>query len=196
MSSRPTILFDVMGTLVKDPFPSVFTRFFDCSLEELFARKSPTAWLRFEFGEIDEATFFDQFFRDEAPVDGPKLRERVFAAYEWIEGMPQLLKDLKAGGTDLHAFSNYPDWYLAIERKLGISEYLPWTSVSCNTALRKPDPAAYQETARLAGVQPQDCLLIDDSEPNIHAARGLGMAAVKFSGAADLRHELGSRGLL
>lgn len=196
MSSQQTILFDIMGTLVKDPFPSVFTRFFDCSLEELFARKSPTAWLRFEFGEIDEATFFDLFFSDEAPVDGPKLRERVFDAYEWIEGMPQLLAELKATGADLHAFSNYPNWYLAIERKLGISKYLPWTSVSCNTALRKPDPNAYRETARLAGVAPQDCLLIDDSEPNIRAARELGMAAVQFSGAAKLRRELGSRGLL
>lgn len=45
--------------------------------------------------------------------------------------MEDLLARLKAADYEMHALSNYPSWYLNIEKKLVLSKYLDWTFVSC-----------------------------------------------------------------
>jgi putative hydrolase of the HAD superfamily len=53
---------------------------------------------------------------------------------------------------------------------------------SAFVGMRKPDPAIYELTVeRLGeGVQPSDCVFIDDVDVNIHAAEALGMTGVHF----------------
>ena len=45
---RPILLFDVMGTLVHDPFFEEMPEFFGLSFDELLAVKHPSAWVEFE----------------------------------------------------------------------------------------------------------------------------------------------------
>ena len=56
----------------------------------------------------------------------------------------QLLRELKFRGHDLHLFTNYPDWYRFVEERTELSRYAPWTFVSCQHGVRKPDPEAFQ----------------------------------------------------
>ncbi|KAG2561785.1 hypothetical protein PVAP13_8KG097100 [Panicum virgatum] len=50
----PVLLFDVMDTLVRDPFYHHIPAFFQMSMKELLESKHPTAWSEFEKGLIDE----------------------------------------------------------------------------------------------------------------------------------------------
>ncbi|KAB1209517.1 hypothetical protein CJ030_MR6G007363 [Morella rubra] len=50
----PILLFDIMGTIVRDPFYEDVPAFFGMSLKELVECKHPTAWIQFEKGIIDE----------------------------------------------------------------------------------------------------------------------------------------------
>lgn len=50
----PILLFDIMDTLVRDPFYQDVPAFFGMSLKELIDCKHPTAWIEFEKGLIDE----------------------------------------------------------------------------------------------------------------------------------------------
>lgn len=50
----PVLLFDIMDTLVRDPFYQDVPAFFGMSLKELIDIKHPTAWIEFEKGLIDE----------------------------------------------------------------------------------------------------------------------------------------------
>jgi hypothetical protein len=52
--------------------------------------------------------------------------------------------------------------YMMIEEKLKLSQYLPWTFVSCNMGLRKPDKRVYLEATRQLKVDPSHCIFIDD----------------------------------
>ena len=52
----PILLFDIMDTLVRDPFYEDVPAFFGMSLKELIDCKHPTAWAEFEKGLIDEVT--------------------------------------------------------------------------------------------------------------------------------------------
>jgi epoxide hydrolase-like predicted phosphatase len=65
---------------------------------------------------------------------------------------------------------------------------------SAFVGMRKPEPAIYELTVeRLGnGLQPRDCLFVDDFEHNCEAARKLGMTAVRFEDADQAIPELES----
>lgn len=197
MSGSPrVVLFDVMDTLVRDPFYEEMPAFFGCTLEELLAAKSPTAWVDFELGRIDEAEYHRRAFRDGRVYDGAALLAHMVRAYTWLEGTEALLAELRARGTAMHALSNYPSWYRALDEKLGLSRYLPWTFVSCRTGHRKPAVDAYLGPARQLGLSPAELLFVDDREGNCRAAAALGLATHHFRGVPELRVHLAELGML
>jgi hypothetical protein len=50
----PILLFDIMDTIVRDPFYKDIPAFFQMSFNQLIDSKHPTAWIEFEKGLIDE----------------------------------------------------------------------------------------------------------------------------------------------
>lgn len=191
-----TVLFDVMGTLVHDPFFVEVPRFFGTDLRTLVARKHPTAWESFELGHIDEEGLAQQFFADGRRLDVEGLKRAMVDAYAFLPGIEALLGELHARGVAMHTFSNYPPWYRLIEAKLGLSRWMPWTFVSCEMGARKPDRAAYLHASTHLGVTPDQCLFVDDRQINCDAAHEAGMAAVRFTDAVALREALAARGLV
>jgi FMN hydrolase / 5-amino-6-(5-phospho-D-ribitylamino)uracil phosphatase len=171
-----------MDTLVVDPFRHVMPAFFGMTLQQMLEEKHPTAWGRFERSELSEADFLATFFKDGREYDRDGFKARVRASYRWIEGVEGLLARLRARGVDMHALSNYPEWYAWIEERLELSRYLSWSFVSCHTRLRKPDAAAYELAARRLGLAPEQALFIDDRATNCAAARAIGMGAIHFEG--------------
>lgn len=178
------VLWDVMDTLVVDPFYKVMPEFFGLTLQGLIAAKHPTAWVRFERAELDETAFLATFFKDGRSFDRDGFKARVRAAYNWVPGMEDVLRSLAGRGIGMHAFSNYPSWYTWIDERLGLSRYLSWSFVSCHTGVRKPDRAAYENALARLENAPEDCVFIDDRAQNCEAARAVGMQAIEFTGEA------------
>jgi FMN phosphatase YigB (HAD superfamily) len=83
-----------------------------------------------------------------------------------------------------------------IEQKLRVSYYLPWTFVSCETGVRKPDPQAFLGAASALKTQPRWCVFIDDRPVNVQAASAVGMDAFLKEDATQVRAELARRGLV
>lgn len=193
---RPILLLDVMDTLVHDPFYEEVLAHFGMSLEEVFAVKDKEASKAFERGELTEADMRTRYFTDGRVIDLDGLRDAMIGGYRWLDGIERLLTDLKNAGVAMHALSNYPSWYALLDARLGVSRYLSWRFVSCRTGVRKPSADAYLGAARALGVQPPECLFVDDREKNCAGARAVGMPAIRFESADQLRHELSVRGLL
>lgn len=189
------LLLDVMDTLVRDPFREL-PAMWGLSMAELLEAKTPDAWPRFERGELTEADLTTAYFRDGRAFDVEAVKAFLSARYAWLDGVEALLVDLAGRGVDMHALSNYPDWYRLIEARLGLSRYVGWSFVSCATGVRKPDPQAYLGPAAALGVRPSECLFVDDRAGNVRAAEAAGMPAIRFQGAAHLRAELVARGVL
>lgn len=192
----PVLLVDVMDTLVYNPFNEEIPQFFGINQAELIAQKDPAAWVRFETGEINEAEYLRTCFADGRSFDHHEFLRVVQNAYRWVEGAEVLLERLTQQGFELHAFSNYPVWYRAIEDRLRLSRYISWTFVSCLTGVRKPDSAAYFGAAQKLNMSVKDCLLIDDSVANCTAAESTGMPAIQFLNTVELWSELKQRGLI
>lgn len=196
MRDRPVLLWDVMSTLVTEPFLETMPAFFGLSLDQLLAVKDPTAWIDFEHGRIDEATYLSRFFRDGRPVDGEGLKRAMQGAYDYMPGVRALLTELSGAGYPMHALSNYSPWYALIEEKLELSRFLSWRFVSCETGLRKPDADAYRNAARTLEVDPGACVFVDDREVNVAAARAVGMQAILRTPDIDaLRRDLAALGV-
>lgn len=194
--ARPVLLLDVMDTLVKDPFWSVWPAFFGEGLGELFTQHNPQAWPAFECGHTDEATFFATAFADGRTFDGEALKAQVLEGYRYLDGIEALLEELKAAGVEMHLFSNYPVWYEMLDDKLGLSRFAPWTFVSCRTGVRKPDAEAYRIPVRELGRPAGELVFVDDRERNTKAAAAEGLDAVLFESAPALRAALVARGVL
>ncbi len=190
------VLFDVMGTLLYDPFFREVPEFLGIALEELLAVKHPTAWVDFELGEIDDETLARRFFADGRRLDVDGLRRVMHNAYAFLPGIEELLAELRARDVPMHVLSNYPHWYRNIEDALGLARYLPWSFVSCATGVRKPDARAYLGAAAALGVTPEACLLVDDRRQNCEAAQAVGMDAIRFCDVTGLRAGLAERGFL
>jgi FMN hydrolase / 5-amino-6-(5-phospho-D-ribitylamino)uracil phosphatase len=180
------LLLDVMDTLVRDPFYLEMPAFFGLTLDELLAQKDPRAWVDFETGAIDEETFYGRFFTDRRPIDGPGLKALARGGYRLLDGIEDLLDQLKGQGVPMHALSNYPSWYHEIESATGLSKWLDWSFVSCNLGLRKPDPHIYREVLRRLEQPASACVFVDDRRRNVVAAEAEGMTGILFKDAADL----------
>ncbi|KAJ4795505.1 Haloacid dehalogenase-like hydrolase (HAD) superfamily protein [Rhynchospora pubera] len=191
----PVLLFDVMDTIVRDPFYHHIPTFFQMSMKELLETKHPTAWVEFEEGLIDENELAKKFFKDGRSFDLEGLKECMVRAYSYIDGIEDVLLGLKENNYEIHAFTNYPVWYMLIEEKLKLSKYLSWSFCSCRIGKRKPSPDSYNEVVNQLGVEPSNCVFVDDRMTNIEAAINIGMVGLQFKNAELLKEDLSSLGI-
>ena len=186
VGARPRVLLlDVLDTLVVDPFfKGMHSDVFGFeSIDEFFAAKDNQAYLDFETGAMTEAECFDRYFLDGRAVDVPALRAYLRRKYKFVPKIEPLLAELQAlPAVELHVLSNYGPWWTLIEEELALSRYVPWTFVSCQTGVRKPEPAAFQIALDRLGVAPGEVVFVDDSQTNVDAAAALGMRAVRATG--------------
>ena len=196
MQNRTVLLFDIMDTLVYNPFNREVPAFFGLSRAALVEQKDLTAWEQFELDQIDEAEYFRRYFLDGRTFVWSEFRLMMRNAYRWIDGAEELLERLSCSGFEIHALSNYPVWYRTIESKLCLSRYLKWTFVSCLTGVRKPATAAFHGPSLTLNRPLESFLLIDDNAENCAAAKANGMSAIHFVGAHDLLSQLQFRGLV
>ncbi|XP_011077197.1 uncharacterized protein LOC105161259 isoform X2 [Sesamum indicum] len=192
----PVLLFDIMDTIVRDPFYHDVPAFFGMSMKELLECKHPTAWIEFEKGLINEMELARTFFKDGRPIDLEGLKSCMQRGYSYIEGVEALLIDLKKSGYEMHAFTNYPIWYEIIEEKLKLSTYLSWTFCSCIMGKRKPDPDLYMDTLNHLKIEPACCIFIDDRMKNVEAAIDAGFIGIQFKNVDSLRSDLGRLGIV
>ena len=108
-----------------------------------------------------------------------------------IDGTVEILRELRRTGIACYALSNmeretYP-------RRVARYPFLSWfdgSVVSGFEGVVKPDPQIFELLLSRFDLRPSSTLLIDDSLANVQAARGLGIHALHFRGAAQLRREL------
>jgi len=113
-----------------------------------------------------------------------------------IEGSLELLAELR-GRVPLYLLSNVPRE--PIERLRRDWPFFAWFDgqvVSAEEGLIKPDPRLYQVLLDRYGLAPEATVFIDDMAYNVDAAAALGIRAIRFESAPQLRRDLRRLGLL
>jgi putative hydrolase of the HAD superfamily len=106
-------------------------------------------------------------------------------------GMFEWVSQLCRAGIKTGLLSNMP-WDLVnyVRSNCTWMENFAFKTLSAEVRLIKPDPAIYKHTLHGLGVSAAEALFVDDREPNISAARTLGMHAIQFQSIAQFRDDL------
>ena len=201
---KPNIVFD-MGQVLMDFAPPKFIARLGYTGEdaEMLLAEVFRGW---EWVAFDRGDVTGQDVVDSACL---RLPERLHQAahdlvFHWWENMipmpgaQALVKELYGKGYDMYVLSNASqDFHKYFDRIPG-SECLPRARrfVSSDWRLLKPQHEIYERFLETFHLDPAACVFIDDSPPNVEAARRLGFKALVHRGdPARLRRELRELGV-
>lgn len=83
-----------------------------------------------------------------------------------------------------------------IEKEFSFCRYFDDIYLSYKLGLMKPSKEIFDHVSASMGVEPGQCLFIDDSGENVKAAEKSGMEAIHFRSSGQLLSELETRGML
>ncbi|BBB07328.1 HAD-IA family hydrolase [Sphingopyxis sp. EG6] len=211
-----TVIFDFGGVITASPFEAFNRLEEERGLPRDFVRRvnainpDSNAWAKFERAEIDAAAF-DTLFAEEARALGHALEgEAVLAVIAGAvrPAMVAALDTLKDRGFTIACITNnVPGGKMGI-RGAGMTRSEEAASEvaaimarfehvieSSKAGVRKPDPRIYQMMCEKLGVEPGECIYLDDLGINCKPAAQLGMHAIKVTSGeqalADLSAVLG-----
>ncbi|WP_028296670.1 beta-phosphoglucomutase [Olivibacter sitiensis] len=102
-----------------------------------------------------------------------------------LPGAEEFLKESKAAGYKIALGSASKNARLILE-KTGIIDYFDAIIDGNGVSASKPDPEVFLKGAEALGVEPADCLVFEDAQAGIDAARVGGMHVVGIGKAEDL----------
>ncbi len=186
------VAFDLMDTVLTDPFRDALRAATGREPAELFALRDPEIYPAFERGEIPEEDYWAHFVERGVEVDAEAFHRVRRAGIGWIDGMDALLDDL--AGTVLRVTaSNYPLW---VDELVGMLESrFERVLASHHLGARKPDADFYLRLAHRIGHEPHHIAFVDDRQPNVDGAVEVGMHARRFTGVDDVRGWLADLGV-
>jgi FMN hydrolase / 5-amino-6-(5-phospho-D-ribitylamino)uracil phosphatase len=188
------VCFDLMDTVLFDPYREAVRAATGMDLDEVHPLRDPAAWRDFEMAIIDEPEFARRFFADGTMFDIATFHRVRRAGYRWLPGMRALVEDLE-GTTARFVASNYPFWIEELRARFRLDDHFDGIWASHHLGVRKPEPVFYARLADRIGVEPSECLFVDDREANCEGAKLAGFRVHVFESAEDLRARLAAEGL-
>lgn len=94
------------------------------------------------------------------------------------------LDALRAKGVKLAIGSSSKNAKFILER-IGLADYFDAISDGTNITNSKPDPEVFLKAAQFLGLQPEECLVVEDATSGVDAARAGGMKAAAVGDAAN-----------
>jgi epoxide hydrolase-like predicted phosphatase len=133
-----------------------------------------------ERGEIDGAAFERDLAARLLTLDGVPpapdgLLTRMFAGFERVEVMYEMLREVKRSGVRTCLLSN--SWSNHYPRE-GWDEIFDAIVISGEVGMRKPEERIFRHALAEVGLPGEECVFIDDIEANVVAARGLGITGL------------------
>lgn len=200
---RTVAIFDLGGVLVDWNPRYLFRKIFgadEAGMEHFLTHVCNQAWNERQ----DEGRSFAEAVQDAIARHPDK--ESYIRAYQerWVEtlGGPlhetvEILTALHARQVPLYALTNWSaETFHHAQRLFAFLDHFKGIVVSGTEKLIKPDPRIYRLLLERYGVDPASAVYIDDNIHNAEAATKLGLHGIHFTGAAGLRRELESLGLL
>ena len=108
-----------------------------------------------------------------------KMQEKYNTVIPAKANVEALLKKLKAEGASLNVLTaGTHRLFDPCLKRLGLTDYFEHTWSTEEFAYTKAQPILYQEVARILGVEPSDCVMIDDSITALRPAKEAGFAVI------------------
>jgi beta-phosphoglucomutase len=100
-----------------------------------------------------------------------------------LPGVLELLEALKQNNVKIAIGSSSKN-SLAILKQVGLESSFDAVADGNDIKRSKPDPEVFLVAARKMGIDPQDCIVVEDADAGIEAAKAAGMLALGVGSAA------------
>ena len=153
-----------------------------------------------DYGMISEQEFVDHVLNGIGEEYRDKISKLIKEWYEYltpIEGMEELIKELKDSGYKIYLLSNAGFNQHDYWEKIPAHKYFDGGIVSCDVKAVKPFKEIYEALYNKYNIKPEESFFIDDLIINIFGGNQTGMKGYVFTGDVnDLRIELDKQGIL
>ncbi len=189
--ARKIILFDMMDTLLREPYYDALQHLLPCQEDRrLFLEwKNTRSFHDFERAQISEKEHLRSFYKQSIPKEiesrlpkAKKIKKTLLRKLSYRAGMEELLKEAQTKPNIYTGLaSNYSEWYALILESMPLLKQCDYLFFSCELGYRKPEKAYYEtifyalkSRAEHASLQAKDLLFIDDRSVNLKSAQKLG----------------------
>lgn len=108
-------------------------------------------------------------------------------------GVPELLRQLRAGGYRLALVTNKPHAFIGpILRKMGMESLFEMTLGGDSLPQKKPHPLPLLHVCEQLGIAPEKCVMVGDSKNDILAAKAAGMHCIGLGYGYNYGEEIAS----
>ena len=192
----------VLTTPLVEAFASVQDRVgippktFGEALRALNEKEGTNPLFELECGRITEKEFQVQLADGLEPLLGhrPEIEDFGLLLFEALDpnpGMIDLIREVRRDGIRTSLLTNnVKEWEVKWRSMMPIDELFETVVDSAFVGCRKPDPRIYNLTLERVGLDPEECIFIDDMKINIDAANELGLHGVHFRETAQVRAEV------
>ncbi|MGD0604933.1 MAG: HAD family phosphatase [Streptosporangiaceae bacterium] len=119
---------------------------------------------------------------DGGPVAADGLLRRMFAASLPVPAMYDMIRALRGAGFGTALLSN--SWGSDEYPRADFPALFDAVVISAEVGMRKPEPGIFRYAAARLGLEPAECVFLDDIEANVDAAIACGMTALVHTDAA------------
>lgn len=191
------IVFDIGNVLAGFQWQEFFHSF--GYSDEVFHKLADATVRSSVWNEMDRGKMSDEELLSAFIANDPSIEEQIREVFTDVKGMVvryeyaiPWIRELKEKGFGIYVISNF-----ARKAHAQCSDALDFLSevdgaiLSYQVELIKPAIEIYQLLCSRYGLEPQECVFIDDVEENVEAARRAGMQGIRFSTLAQTQKELG-----
>ena len=157
-------------------------------------------WQRYDRGEIDADEMRTKYLASILPEDRELANvyfDTWYRKHTVIEGMPELLAELKKKRYGIYLLSDYPECFeYNWENFADLFKIFDGRGVSYELHSRKREGKAFLLMLERYGLCAEECCFVDDLYLNTDAATECGITAHPFSGVENLRKALAELNIL
>jgi 2-haloacid dehalogenase len=194
------VVFDLGGVLIDWDPRYVYRKLFadPAAMEDFLGSVCTSDWHRAHDLGADITESCEQL-----ALRYPEHRDMIMAWAERGEEMVagqfddtvELLSEVKASGMPCYTLSNMePDAFAVRRDRFPFMGWFDAHVISGLEGVAKPDPKIFEILLHRHGLRPQATVFVDDQARNVGAARDLGLIALHFSSATQLRKDLQALG--
>lgn len=149
--------------------------------------------VRFEKGQISDSEFALAFAQRLTEASGQQveaegLLHRLLGSLRLEDEMFEMLRCARGAGIKTALLSN--SWGLELYPRDLLAETCEVIVISGEVGMRKPDAEIFTFTTDKLGLEPQECIFVDDHPGHLKTARDVGMETVLHKSPAETIAEL------
>lgn len=195
------VIFDLGGVIVPLDFPSAYAAIealCPYSASEIPKRIRSTGLVeRYETGQLDSRSFVEQLAGHlDLRVDYEQFCELWSAIFLPDPLIPESLFSELSARYPLVLLSNTNELHFEnIRSRFPLLRHFDHFVLSYRIGAAKPSRRIYEEAVARTGCLPEECFFTDDIPAYVEGAKEVGLDAVRFLDARQLKAELRSRGI-